>query len=276
MPDVLPVTPAPDAPIETPAEKPSGEAAPAPAETEGEPATPEDDSGDAPAEAADGEAPKPKPKGGFQKRIDQLTRLNGDLARRLEDAVKRLEGNARPAEQPASATDAEPKADDFQSYDDFLVAKAEHKVRQSLKAEQAKAEQAKTEQSFRERELQWEKRKDEAAERYEDFEDVALSEDVPISPAMADTIKDSDKGADLAYWLGSHRDEAVRIAKLSPLAAARELGKIEASLSSPAPRRVSNAPTPPKTVQPKDVGPKPPDKMGMDEYAEARRSGKLK
>jgi hypothetical protein len=49
---------------------------------------------------------------------------------------------------------------------------------------------------------------------------------------MAETIKSSDIGPDLAYWLGSNPKEADRISRLSPLLQAREIGKIEAKITA--------------------------------------------
>jgi hypothetical protein len=49
---------------------------------------------------------------------------------------------------------------------------------------------------------------------------------------MNDTIFESERGPELAYFLAKHPDECARIEKLKPFAAARELGKIEAALPS--------------------------------------------
>jgi hypothetical protein len=90
---------------------------------------------------------------------------------------------------------------------------------------------------------------------------------------MAEAIIESEKGAEVLYHLGSHPDEAKRIAMLSPLAAARELGRIEARLSMPAPRTTTKAPPPVKPVGASDAGVrKDPATMSQAEY-EAWRAG---
>lgn len=109
--------------------------------------------------------------------------------------------------------------------------------------------------------------------KYADFDQVALAPEVPITEQIADIIRSSDSAADLAYWLGKNRAEAMRIAQMPPIAAARELGRIEASLSAPKPRTESNAPPPINPGKGTGSGVKSPDKMTAEEYRAWRESG---
>lgn len=62
---------------------------------------------------------------------------------------------------------------------------------------------------------------------------------------LQESILGSEKSIELVNYLASKPDEADKIAQLSPLGAARELGKIEAQLESkPAKPRISKAPAP--------------------------------
>jgi hypothetical protein len=73
---------------------------------------------------------------------------------------------------------------------------------------------------------------------------------------MAETIKASDIGPDLAYWLGSNPKEADRISRLSPLLQAREIGKIEAKLSfDPPKKKTTSAPEPIRPVGARTANP---------------------
>jgi len=79
--------------------------------------------------------------------------------------------------------------------------------------------------------------------KYPDFFEKVFNQSpdvVPITPIIGEAILESDIGQDVAYYLGTHPAEAQRLAKLSPTAALREFGKIEASLSKPQ----SSAPKP--------------------------------
>jgi hypothetical protein len=127
---------------------------------------------------------------------------------------------------------------------------------------------------------EWTKRVDAAREKYPDFDDVALRPDDPsfcIPPGSAADlfILESDHGTDVLYYLGQHPEVlegfynvSARDAKgnyrwgnkLSPIAQARALAKIEAQFeAAPAPpkppsaKRVTNAPPPPHQVSGKNT-----------------------
>lgn len=90
-------------------------------------------------------------------------------------------------------------------------------------------------------------REESAIEKYDDFEQVAHNPNLPITQYMAQTIRDSELGPDVAYYLGSNIQEASRISKLSPFNQAKELGKIELKLQSNPDtlgKKVSNTPPP--------------------------------
>jgi len=240
---------------ELPAEsKPESSAAPDEAEKaepeaktaeESEPSQPEQETkeGD--------EDEKPQPKGGFQRRIDRLTREKYELQAQLEAAQRQLAAKpAAPAEAPKPAPNGKPKLEDYDTHEEFVEALTDWKIAQKTQefSERAAREKAQAEQQAKQQ--TWLERKAEAAKRIPDLEEV-LDQELPLTPAMRDTILESEKGPDLAYWLGTHPTECARIAKLSPLAAARELGRVEASFEKPpAPesKKVTNAPKPIKPV----------------------------
>jgi len=84
--------------------------------------------------------------------------------------------------------------------------------------------------------------------KFEDFQDVAfLPAGMPSTDALITALHDSDKAADILYHFGKNRDEAIRIASLDPVLAAREIGKLEARFASkPAvPKKTNNQPAAP-------------------------------
>jgi len=88
-------------------------------------------------------------------------------------------------------------------------------------------------------------REESARERYDDFDQVAYSPTLPITAVMAETIRGSDVGPEIAYYLGTNPAEAKRIAQLTPLSQAKELGKLEDKLASnPPAKKTSSAPAP--------------------------------
>lgn len=107
-----------------------------------------------------------------------------------------------------------------------------------------------------------------------DIEKVFTDQSLPMSAAMAETLMESEKGPEVAHYLLSHREAAQRIKEMSPLAAARELGRIEATLALPKSRTQTNAPPPPSTVSGAVRGPaKDPNKMSQAEYVQWRTNG---
>ncbi len=69
---------------------------------------------------------------------------------------------------------------------------------------------------------------------------------------MALAIKESEAAPQVLRYLSAHRDEAARISRMNPIAAAREIGRIEALAEVPSRprdlRTVSQAPEPVRPV----------------------------
>ncbi|MDE2144974.1 MAG: hypothetical protein KGJ01_03360, partial [Patescibacteria group bacterium] len=180
------------------------------------------------------------------------------------------EGRQKVEESPKAeikAPEGKPTPDKFTSYDEYTEALTDWKVDQKLKTVEVEKSRASERQVF-------EGRINKAIEKYPDFKDVALNPSVAINPAMYEVIKDSDLGADIAYYLGSNPDEAARIAKLNPIAAIKEIAQIEARMRAPKTevKRITQAPKPVKTVTGGgETVDKDPSTMSMEEYIAFRK-----
>lgn len=209
---------------------------------------------------------------GVQKRIDRLTREKYRLQAELDVARKH---GPQPEAQPKPASAGEPKADQFKSYEEYLEARAEWKAEQRVEKRlgelrdtaQRQAGQAEQEKL----QSQWEKRVNEALTTYDDFEEVALSPEVPISEPMMAAILRSPKGADVAYHLGKNHDLAAQIAALDPVSAAIRIGELAASLTRPTPKKTTGAPPPINPVGGRASTNKDPAQMSDAEFAAWRR-----
>jgi hypothetical protein len=102
---------------------------------------------------------------------------------------------------------------------------------------------------------------------------------------MAHTIQASDIGPDVIYWLGSNPKEANRIAQLPPILQAKEIGKLEATLTSNPPvKRTSTAPAPIAPVTARSNGapafdttdPRSIKTMSTSDWIEAERNRQVK
>ena len=216
----------------------------------------------------DGAEPEPRKRRGVQKRIDELTAERED-ARRDRDHWRDL---AQTQLKPKGDTAAdgelkEPKEQDYTSYDDFLTKRDDYLIERSRRATlrevegkqreaQTRATQAAEATRFKDARDRFEKSADDVAANYEGFDEAmedlwsgkiqAISKNDTIAEFI---IEVSDRGPELAYHLHTNPKEAERIAKLSPLAAVRELTRIEAAMPKPETRTISKAPAPAKPVK---------------------------
>lgn len=222
----------------------------------------------------EGEVPE-----GVQKRIDKAVRRQREAERRAEAAEVELERLRTPEAKPVPV-EGKPKVSDFTDYDEYVEALAEWKTEQKFAAERSTEQQSRAAAARRTAAATFAERVKEAATKpeYADIGEV-LDSDVTVSAAMHDVLLESEKGAELAYYLGKHPEESARISRLSPISAARELGKIEASLAKPpepAKPRASAAPAPMKPVGGKSVSVNMSDPDMPYEEWERHRNAELK
>lgn len=187
----------------------------------------------------------------------------------------------------AGKSEKPPVESDFSDYAEFVAAKAvwtaeqrtNQRHAQELEAEAAEARKQAEIIEAAEQQLvnqSWAERVAEAKGRYADFDQVALAQDVPITPQIASMLKQSERGPDLAYWLGMNKAAAAEIAALSKTSiaqAAWHLGRIEAALSAPAPRKTSQAPEPINPTKGGGIAAKNPADMTPSEYRAWREAG---
>jgi len=142
-----------------------------------------------------------------------------------------------------------PPVDQFESPEAYAEALAMKKAEELIAQRELQKQRAQIEDAYAESE-------EEARGKYDDFDQVAYNPQLRITDVMAETIKASDLGPDLAYWLGSNPKEADRISRLSPLLQAREIGKIEAKLGAEPPqKKTTSAPAPIKPVTARATNP---------------------
>lgn len=211
------------------------------------------------------ETPKEQGAGpsGVERRIQQLVARQREaerreIARSEEAAYWRgiAEGRIKPAapvqpQSPAGVPEF-PTLADFERSEDFeeartryVVEKAKWDLKQELEAHRARETQGEIERRYRARM---------AAAAGSDPELLEIENDttLPVSLPMALAIKESEAAPSILRYLAAHRDEAARIATMNPIAAAREIGRIEAAAevsSRPQTRTVvSQAPEPVRPV----------------------------
>jgi hypothetical protein len=171
-----------------------------------------------------------------------------------------------------------PSIDNFDSTDAYAEALALRKAEELIAQRDRQKEQAQVVEAYSERE-------EKARDKYDDFEDVVYNPKLRITDVMAESIQSSDNGPDLAYWLGSNPKEAERIARLSPILQAKEIGKIEVRLAdNPPVKKSTSAPTPISPVTARSSGspshdttdPRSIKSMSTSEWIEAERNRQIR
>ena len=161
--------------------------------------------------------------------------------------------SAQTATQPPAQTQApaslpgEPKLENFENYDEFLIAKATFRI-------EHQQQQREFERKTQEIEGKFQEAIKKGQGKYSDFMEVLNNPSFRQTSAVAFAVKNSDMADDLAYYLGTHLDETYKLNTLDPLSAAREIGRIESkiSIASEKPKetkKISQAPEPVKTVK---------------------------
>lgn len=197
--------------------------------------------------AAETAEEKELPKG-LKKRFRDLTTEIRELRAQLATPAAAEPGAATlPKTETAKPDQAgKPVAANFNTYEEYVEALTDWKLEQrDVLRQQADAQASQRATVITQVTA--------ARARHEDYDQV-VTDQVPISPAMAEVMVASEHGAEVAYYLGSNPEEAARIAKLSPAAAGAALARIELSLSIEPSAEVkpkvaqTKAPAPPKVI----------------------------
>ena len=196
-----------------------------------------------------GEPSPPKPddrrKIGAEERIGQLTKkvhTKDQEAAYWKGRAEAAETRSTPA---ARETPAAKELDrmDFDSDASYLKAIGDQ-VKQEVRDDFAREMEGK---AGREKQAALQASMQEARDKYEDFDAVALSLSVPITQTMLDAASGKSVG-DVLYALGSEPAEAARIASLPPIQQIKEIGKIESRLTKTKGKKQTSVPDPPKMV----------------------------
>ena len=204
--------------------------------------------------------------------------LDAAIGKRLAREQRKWEREQAARQTVPVAPKEMPSIDNFESTDAYAEALALRKAEELLAQRDRQKEQAEIVEAYGERE-------EKARDKYDDFEDVVYNPKLRITDVMAETIQYSDLGPDLAYWLGSNPKEAERIARLSPILQAREIGKIEVRLSdNPPVKKTTSAPTPISPVTARSSGspshdttdPRSIKTMSTSDWIEAERNRQIR
>jgi len=197
-------------------------------------------------EAKPTEERKQNPK--LEKRFSEITKQREQArqeAQQEREARQKLEAEIaaiRQQQQPQQAKNADEKPQPSQFTDAFEYAEA----LADWSAEQALVRRDKEDLQRRADEAQqkvissWANKVAAAKAEIPDFDDMVASSGVAVSDPIRDAILESDVGPQILYHLAKEDDLAKKIASMSPYAALREIGKLEAKFEKQPETKASN------------------------------------
>jgi hypothetical protein len=191
-----------------------------------------------------GEIKPPKSTGGFRERLGELARARDEARQEAAWLRQQLERTSQAREtQKKPAANGEITPDDFETYAEYVDALVERKI--ALRDEANKSQRAHEQFASyqQERETAFNKYSEPLAKEYgEGYWDAITDPTLQVSEPMYEAVMDlGEVGPVTMLWLASHRDEAARIARLSPRAATLEIGKLAYRIDA----EMKNGSTPP-------------------------------
>lgn len=214
---------------------------------------------------------------GVQPRIDELTRARREAEREAaywRQVAAQHQGANQSGNQPAP----KPTPDQFSDYGEYVEALTDWKAEQAVAK---RMEQDSARKVVETRAQTFEQRMAEARKTIADFDDVVMSSTTPLATHVGEALQESEHGPALAYHFAKNPDVLMRLNSMDEKAANREIGRLEATLTSrttaappPAPtKKVTQAPTPAGTLGTQGRATTPPlANASMDEYMAQRKA----
>lgn len=207
----------------------------------------EESSEETPGEDA-AEEVKPKKRRNVQKRISELTRARHEAERRAQEAERQLQ-----ALEATTAPEAEPKQEDFQSIDDYVLARAEWRAEKAVtrKLEELSSTVQQNQQQAAQTAIDanWEVQVEAGRDQFDDFDDVVLDPgNTYFTTAMHRALSMDENGAAIAYHIASNPKLVREVSGLDDIGAVLRIGQLSAKLAQKPVPKQTNAPKPVKTV----------------------------
>jgi hypothetical protein len=204
----------------------------------------------------------------LNERFAELTAEKRAAEQRANDLMELLKGQKSQAVQ---APQGEPNREQFDSYEDFVVARAEYRAEQRalslVKAETERMQQQTHEVQRQQTQAQamaaHRQRLAEAQKAIPDFREVVEDADVQIPQFVANALAEMEDGPALMYHMAKNPTLAAQFDGLTPQRQLLKLGQMSAAIASKP--QVSAAPPPGKPVASKPGSTSEPPE-NPDEY----------
>lgn len=210
---------------------------------------------------------------GVQPRIDELTRARREAER--EASYWRGIAQQGQAQQSAPAAPIKPTPDKYDDYGDYVEALTDWKTEQAVAK---RMEQDSTRKVAETRSQTFAERQVATRAVLPDYDAVVGASETPIANHVGEALMESDRGPELAYHFAKNPDVLQNLNGMTPMQAAREIGKLEATLpTKTAPvvpsKKLSTTPAPASTTVTQGRATQPAlATASMDEYMAQRKS----
>lgn len=234
-------------------------------------------------EAQEGQEPETQEtqrgKKSAQQRINEITKAKYDAEREAAYWRGIAEGSRPQTQQVPEPAAREPAAKpnlaDFTDYETYIEALTDWKTTQKVTEVVHNQREATVQERQRAEALEvakgWASKQEDARKSIPDYDEVLGGAETVVAPYVTDAILTSDRGPEVAYHLAKNPALAEKLNKLSPIAAAREIGRIEAALEKSSPGTSRSAPPPPaRTTRSSATISGDPAKMDHEQYRAMR------
>lgn len=208
---------------------------------------------------------------------DKPSRRRPSVEKRIQQLVQQRDHYRRLAEGKTVEEAKKPDVKDYKDLTEYVEAMAEYKASQLVNKvstkeaeEEAKEEFAALEETYNEKLQKYVKENKIDTEKFK-----SEVNNLPFNGHMIRAVLGSENSPNVVDYLRHNPSVAKMIAKLDPIDAAREIGRIDMKFEKKSGAQVSKAPEPVKGIK-KAVAPveKDPSKMSQREYEEWRAKNK--
>jgi len=161
-----------------------------------------------------------------------------EARQRLETEIAAIRQQQQP--QQAKAADEKPQPSQFTDAFEYAEALADWSAEQALVRRDKEDLQRRADEAQQKVISSWANKVAAAKAEIPDFDDMVASSGVAVSDPIRDAILESDVGPQILYHLAKEDDLAKKIASMSPYAALREIGKLEAKFEKQPEAKPSN------------------------------------
>jgi hypothetical protein len=175
-------------------------------------------------------------------------KLNDETRKRMEFEAKWNDIEARQRAAQSQPRNVGPKPDyrNYSTIEEYTDAYDKWKEQDAISKYQGTLTQQQQAQKIQEENAKLAAKGNAARSKYPDFDKV-VGPILPIAnqiPVMGHFIREYENGTDVLYHLGQNPAALEALSKLQPFAAGQELLRIQAALSTSAPKAISKAPEP--------------------------------